>query len=171
MGYTCDKVKVLMGAPKLRHVDNMGFDESGPLNDMELLPRCRELVHLDISWSICPDFLPSNFFFCLPAFKSLTVTCHELTLCQSGQNVRQLFADLAGFQHRSATALSSLTLRNFQVDGQLFAEELTATLSLLPEIKVLCVDRFRSSVDPLLQALTYTKDHHNLLPNLTTLLD
>ncbi|KAE9410673.1 hypothetical protein BT96DRAFT_1011429 [Gymnopus androsaceus JB14] len=64
---------------------------------------------------------------------------------ENEQNVHQLFADLTGFQHRSVTALSSLTLKNLQVDGQLFAEELTAALSLLPEIKLLCVDRFRLS--------------------------
>ncbi|KAE9389032.1 hypothetical protein BT96DRAFT_413929 [Gymnopus androsaceus JB14] len=80
------------------------------------------------------------------------------------------FADLSCFQRRSATALSSLTLQNFSAqDDQLFTEELTAALSLLPEIKALHIERFSLNIDPLLQALTYTKDHRDLLPNLTTL--
>ncbi|KAE9393603.1 hypothetical protein BT96DRAFT_1022947 [Gymnopus androsaceus JB14] len=75
-----------------------------------------------------------------------------------------------GFQRSSASALFSLTLQNCVArDDKLFAEELTAALSLLSEIKALHMDRFGLDVDLLLEALTYTKEHHDLLLKLTTL--
>ncbi|KAE9387530.1 hypothetical protein BT96DRAFT_1005033 [Gymnopus androsaceus JB14] len=178
------EIYMLLDAPKLRHVYIMSNESSianlfllpaeqlyslitsNPAAYEDLLPRCKELVRLGIGWPSFYGRFPTNHFFLLSALKSLAVSfCKVRRVCHA-------FADLAGFQHRSVTALSSssLTLENFRVnDGQLFAKELTAALALFPEIKFFHIDSFPLNVDPLLQALTYTKDHHKLLPNLTTL--
>ncbi|KAE9389037.1 hypothetical protein BT96DRAFT_1025197 [Gymnopus androsaceus JB14] len=181
-------VMMLIDVPELRHVDiafdNSTIPEFDPAVYVDLLPRCKVLVHLDICW---PDLSGRFPTFLLPTLKSLRVSCHqvdshgtsllscftsplleELTLYHYGQNVHQLFADLVRFQRRSATALSTLTLQYFRArHGQLKPEDWTAALSLSREIKALHLETCSFNVDPLLQALTYTKEHHNLLPKLT----
>lgn len=160
-------------------------------NLMDILCRCKDLNHLRID--LAPDSLTGLVFFdegfsmFLPSLKSLDVSAHdtqsngvnlinclttphieELTLRYHSQELHGFHMDLINFQHRSATAISSLILHglwNQNVDESI-SQTLIASLSLFPTLSSFQLHECGFDMNPLFRALTFTKGCPTLLPKL-----
>ncbi|KAE9408791.1 hypothetical protein BT96DRAFT_671877 [Gymnopus androsaceus JB14] len=148
---------------------------------VNLLHRCGNLVNLELGYD--SDFHPmdnASFPICLPSLKSLslhssllgwTTAPHleELTLRYASHDFHSFSIEVAAFQRRSRTALSTLYLEYFdpQDEGLAnFTEDLISMLSVFPTVSKFGMRYSSFDVNPLLRALTADENRQALLPKL-----
>ncbi|KAE9405934.1 hypothetical protein BT96DRAFT_292940 [Gymnopus androsaceus JB14] len=166
--------------------DRFTFD---PVMLLDMLPQFKQLVALEIVTPVdrFSGFSP-DLSILLPTLKSLDVfffntvdnilrcittpLLDRLSITYHRQDLDSLVMDMARFQQRSSTALSSLVfcLRSSAADERLdHTEKVIAVLSLFPAIRSLEIHtRALLNPDPLIQAMTCTEGHY-VLPNLQDL--
>ncbi|KAE9405916.1 hypothetical protein BT96DRAFT_987896 [Gymnopus androsaceus JB14] len=157
-----------------------------PVMFVDILPRCKQLVSLEIS-------LPSGGFIgfstglsiLLPTLRSLEVTCYSvadnilrcittpllerLSIRYYNRDLDGLVLDIVMFQQRSSTTLSSLVFYPSILGnrGHDLTEKVVAVLSLFPTIRSLEIHP-PFDVNSLMQAMTCTEGYH-ILSNLQEL--
>ncbi|KAE9405908.1 hypothetical protein BT96DRAFT_987889 [Gymnopus androsaceus JB14] len=200
------KVEVFLGAPKLRQVElndafllellalpaeqlmllNVDMGDRFDVMFVDILPRCKQLVKLEIDLPLPFSTRPSVL---LPTLRSLEVTCcydtadnvlrcittpvlEQLSLDYLSFNLGSLFTDVTAFQQRSSTALSSLNLHILcSHEVEIITEKLIGILYLFPTIRLLKIHPNGFNLHLLIQAMICdcSKDQH-VLPNLKNLL-
>ncbi|KAE9408776.1 hypothetical protein BT96DRAFT_913889 [Gymnopus androsaceus JB14] len=148
---------------------------------VNLLHRCGNLVNLELDYdSELHPIDNTSLPIYLPSLKSLSLCdnlvgwttaphLEELTLRYVSRDFLSFSMEVAAFQRRSRTALSTLYLEYFDpLDEGLanFTEDLIAVLSVFPTVSKFGIWYSTFDVNPLLRALTVDENRQALLPKL-----